>query len=79
MLGDLFLSLRFSAYRHPDLYNDYLIGLLKHAEPLALDTVERYETNRANDEKMVVETPVGRFEISRYCPHAGEDLMIGRR
>ena len=32
---DLFLSLRFSAWRDPDIYNDYLIGFLKHAEPQA--------------------------------------------
>lgn len=74
---DLFLSLRFSAWRDPDIYNDYLIGLLKHAEPEALACVEAYERGRANDERIVVEASGGRYEISRYCPHAGEDLAIG--
>ena len=73
---DLFLSLRFSAWRDPDIYNDYLIGLLKHAEPLALKAVEVYEQSRSTDEKIVVEGPSGRYEIGRYCPHAGEDLAI---
>ncbi len=74
---DLFLSMRFSAWRNPDMYNDYLIGLLKHAEPHALQAVEAYERGRATDEKIVIDAPAGRYEISRYCPHAGEDLAIG--
>jgi UDP-MurNAc hydroxylase len=75
---DLFLSLRFSAWRDPDIYNDYLIGLLKHAEPEALAAVAAYERGRSTDERIVVETADGRrYEISRYCPHAGEDLAIG--
>jgi nitrite reductase/ring-hydroxylating ferredoxin subunit len=74
---DLFLSLRFAAWRDPDIYNDYLIGFLKHAEPQALQAVAAYEQRRAVDEKIVVDAPAGRYEISRYCPHAGEDLAIG--
>ena len=72
---DLFLSLRFSAWRHPDIYNDYLVGLLKHAEPAVLSAVEAYETGRNSDQRAVVETDHGPVEISRYCPHAGEDLV----
>lgn len=73
---DLFLSLRFSAWRDPDIYNDYLIGLLKHAEPQALKAIEVYEQSRSAEEKIVVDAPSGRYEIGRYCPHAGEDLAI---
>jgi len=74
---DLFLSLRFKAWRNPDIYNDYLIGLLKHAEPMALDAIERYEVARGGDERLEVRGSDGLYEISRYCPHAGEDLAIG--
>lgn len=74
---DLFLSLRFKAWRNPDIYNDYLIGLLKHAEPEALGAIERYEQSRAGDERLQVTGSDGTYEISRYCPHAGEDLAIG--
>jgi UDP-MurNAc hydroxylase len=74
---DLFLSLRFKAWRNPDIYNDYLIGLLKHAEPEALGAIERYEQSRAGDERLQVRGSDGMYEISRYCPHAGEDLAIG--
>ena len=74
---DLFLSLRFSAWRDPDIYNDYLIGFLKHAEPQALQAIAAYEQNRSSDERIVVDAPGGPYEIARYCPHAGEDLAIG--
>ena len=74
---DLFLSLRFQSWRSPDVYNDYLVGLLKHAEPQALDAIERYEVSRASDERLTVQGADGAYEISRYCPHAGEDLAIG--
>jgi L-ascorbate metabolism protein UlaG (beta-lactamase superfamily)/nitrite reductase/ring-hydroxylating ferredoxin subunit len=74
---DLFLSMRFSAWRDPDIYNDYLIGLLKHAEPEALAGVEAYERGRSTDEKIVVRSAGQRYEINRYCPHAGEDLTVG--
>jgi len=70
---DLLLSLRLTARRDPDRYNDYLIGLLKHANEPALRAVQDYETNRDDDERIVV----GGVEIGRYCPHAGEDLTIG--
>lgn len=70
---DLLLSLRLTAHRDPDRYNDYLIGLLKHANEPALQAVQDYETNRADDERIVVDG----VEIDRYCPHAGEDLTIG--
>jgi len=74
---DLLLSLRFSAWRSPDLYNDYLVGLLKHADEQALLAVEAYETARVPDERIVVEGPDGPYEVSRFCPHAGEDLTHG--
>jgi len=78
---DLLLSLRISAWRDPDRYNDYLVGLLKHADAAALDEVERYETERDPDDTVTLaETgpAVARdWEVSRYCPHAGEDLTHG--
>ncbi|WP_323096404.1 Rieske 2Fe-2S domain-containing protein [Intrasporangium sp. YIM S08009] len=78
---DLFLSLRISAWRDPDRYNDYLVGLLKHADAAALDEVERYETERDPEDTVTLaeRTEDGRrdWEVSRYCPHAGEDLAHG--
>ena len=74
---DLLLSLRFSAWRHPDIYNDYLVGLLKHAEPVVLSAVEDYESRRDRDERVVVQGADAKYEVDRYCPHAGEDLAEG--
>jgi UDP-MurNAc hydroxylase len=74
---ELFLSLRFSAWREPDVYNDYLVGLLKHADPSALDAVEAYETARDPNDTVVVSSEEGSWEVSRFCPHAGEDLQVG--
>jgi nitrite reductase/ring-hydroxylating ferredoxin subunit len=74
---ELFLSLRFSAARDPDMYNDYLVGLLKHADAAALAAVERYEVDRDPDETVELADGGQRIEIGRYCPHAGEDLREG--
>ncbi len=74
---DLFLSLRISAWRCPDRYNDYLVGLLKHANAQALEAVERFETARDPEETVQVRDGDTIWEVSRYCPHAGEDLSHG--
>lgn len=74
---DLFLSLRVSAWREPDVYNDYLVGLLKHADRDALEAIERFETTRDPEDTVVVGHGGDRWEVSRYCPHAGEDLAEG--
>lgn len=74
---DLLLSLRISAWRNPDRYNDYLIGLLKHADAAALDAVERYETSRDPNDTVTLRSGGRAWEVSRYCPHAGEDLTHG--
>ena len=71
---ELLLSLRFSARREPDHYNDYLVGLLKHADVAALRAVERFEAARDPGAVTVVQVGGERRTVSRYCPHAGEDL-----
>jgi len=74
---DLFISFRLSLYRDPDVYNDHLVGLLKHANAPALRAVEEYETGRDESERIVVECDGRSYDIPRYCPHAGEDLSVG--
>lgn len=71
---ELLLSLRFSARREPDHYNDYLVGLLKHADLAALRAVEAFEAARDPQETFSIEVEGRGLQISRYCPHAGEDL-----
>jgi len=71
---ELLLSLRFTARREPDHYNDYLVGLLKHADLAALRAVEEFEAARDPFESIVVDDGGRKVAVSRYCPHAGEDL-----
>ncbi len=75
---ELFLSLRFTARRDPDIYNDYLFGLLKHANEPALRAVEEYENRQASTAERITVTSAGvGYSIGRMCPHAGEDLAEG--
>ncbi|MBW8484000.1 Rieske 2Fe-2S domain-containing protein [Actinomadura parmotrematis] len=74
---DLLISFRLTLFRDPDVYNDYLVGLLKHANAPALKAVEAYETGRDETERIVVDWGGRSYDIPRYCPHAGEDLSIG--
>jgi UDP-MurNAc hydroxylase len=72
---DFFLSLRFEAWRDPDVYNDHLLGLLKFAKPEALDAVEAFERTMASDERITVHSEGNTYSVQRYCPHAGNDLL----
>jgi len=73
---DFFLTLRFEARRNPDLYNDHLLGLLKFADREALDAVEAFESTPKSDERITVHSEGQRYSVSRYCPHAGSDLLL---
>ncbi|GAC1366223.1 MAG: hypothetical protein NVSMB32_10340 [Actinomycetota bacterium] len=72
---DFFLSLRFEASRDPDVYNDHLLGLLKFAEPAALGAVETFESGLGSDETITIEAEGRMYRVSRFCPHAGNDLL----
>ena len=71
---ELLLSLRISARREPDIYNDYLVGLLKHADLAALRAVEAFEAARDPEDTFLLEHDGRMLEVRRYCPHNGEDL-----
>ena len=74
-MGGLPASLRFSAWRHPDLYNDHLLGLLKFASSDALDAVERFEAAAGDGTTITVRADERSYQVQRYCPHAGHDLL----
>ncbi|MGI8518191.1 MAG: MBL fold metallo-hydrolase [Acidimicrobiia bacterium] len=71
---DFFLSLRFRAWRHPDAYNDHLLGLLKLAQREPLQAVEDYESAPDRDEMIEIHVGDVTYRIQRFCPHAGQDL-----
>lgn len=72
---DFFLSCRMRAWRDPDLYNDYLLGILKFADPAALAAVEAWETTPRDQQTITVRSSNRIFEVQRFCPHAGQDLL----
>jgi UDP-MurNAc hydroxylase len=74
---DFFLSCRMEAWRDPDVYNDHLLGLLKFADADALAAVEAWESRPRDDETITVHSGSRIFEVERFCPHAGQDLLEG--
>jgi UDP-MurNAc hydroxylase len=72
---DFFLSLRFQAWRNPDIYNDHLLGLLKFACEESLKSVENYENSMDSQERIAIHSEGQTYLIQRYCPHAGVDLL----
>jgi len=73
---DLFLSQRLSIRRSPDVDNPYLFALLRHADVDALQAIEDYD-KRDPDATVTVNSGGRTFEVTRYCPHSGEDLAEG--
>lgn len=72
---DLFLSLRFTAWREPDLYNEHLLGLLRLADRDALQAVKEVETTPVNERRITIHSEGKVYSVSRYCTHAGGDLL----
>lgn len=71
---DAFLSLRFTAHRDPDRYNQHLFTLFKMSDSRALNAIQKAETaDRAND-TFVLEHEGRCYEATRWCPHGGADL-----
>jgi UDP-MurNAc hydroxylase len=72
---DFFLSLRIRVRRDPDVYNDHLLGLLKFADEQSLRAVEAFESAEKPDERITLHHEGRVYSVSRYCPHAGNDLL----
>lgn len=72
---DFLLSLRFSAWRNPDRYNDHLLGLLKFADVGALDLVEQFESTMTSNDRIEINYEGRTYRVQRYCPHAKNDLL----
>jgi len=76
---DLLLSLRFRASRDPDRYNQHLFTLLKMADHAALQGVVTAEValDTHPEDTFTLEAAGCRYEVQRFCPHAGSDLRDG--
>ncbi|WP_323746391.1 MBL fold metallo-hydrolase [Catenulispora pinisilvae] len=73
---DLFLSRRLLIEHAPDADGTYLFGLLKHADAEALRAIEDYDKRDPNA-TVTLSSGERAFEVTRYCPHSGEDLAEG--
>ena len=73
---DLLLSLRFKASRDPDRYNQHLFTFLKMANQSALQAIAAGETRLEDTPTTTFELEHEgcRYEVQRFCPHAGSDL-----
>jgi UDP-MurNAc hydroxylase len=72
---DLFLSLRFAAWREPDQYNEHLRVLLTLADRDALRAVEEFEATPMDERRITIHSEGKVYSVSRYCTHAGGDLL----
>lgn len=73
---DLLLSARFSTRKSPGVDDSYLLALLRHADTDALHAIEDYD-KRDPDATVTLSSGDQTFEVTRYCPHSGEDLAEG--
>ena len=71
---DFLLSLRLTARRSADKCNDH-VRLLRFADETLLRAVERRETTARADDRIAVHTGGRVYEVQRFCPHAGNDLL----
>jgi UDP-MurNAc hydroxylase len=74
---DLLLSLRFQARRNPDQYNQHLFTFFKMGDHAALQAIAQAELRSQSGDVDTFQLEVGddTYEVQRFCPHAGSDLV----
>lgn len=73
---DLLRSKWFRTLQSPETDNAYLFALLEHADADALQAIEDYDKRDPNA-TVTLSSGDRTFEVTRYCPHSGEDLAEG--
>ena len=74
---ELFLSLRFTASRNPDIHNETLMIFLKYADLKSFKNYQKFFNSKMKNETFEVKKDGQIYEIQRYCPHAFGDLSKG--
>ena len=74
---ELFLSLKFSAERSPDVHNEPLMIFLKYADIPSFINYQKFYTSTMLDETFELKRNGEIYEVQRYCPHAFGDLSKG--
>ena len=75
---ELFLSVRFSAYREPDVHNQALQTFLYYIDDDMYKVYEQYYVNQKLEETFELKYEGNIYDIQRYCPHAMADLSKGK-
>ena len=73
----LLLSLRFSASRNPDIFNEFLVVFLRFANPASYKQYELYEKRKDLSDTFLLDFNGEKLEVQKYCPHAMGDLSKG--
>jgi UDP-MurNAc hydroxylase len=74
---DFSLTFRARLERRPDIYDTLVNGFFfSETEdiPRMIKVIQRIHGSSA---RTVVQTPLGRYQMDRYCPHQGADLSYG--
>ena len=72
---DFFLSMRFQAWREPDLFDEMLLLVLKNMDPRRLEIAEALYQKPEIERGMFDLAVDGRLcRVQRFCPHMGSDL-----
>ena len=74
---ELFLSLRFKAFRDPDVHNQALQTFLYYADDEMYEVYENYFIEERGKETFTLEYEGCVYKVQKYCPHAGADLEKG--
>ena len=74
---ELFLSLRFKAFRDPDIHNQALQTFLYYADDQMYKVYEDYFIDQRSKETFILKYEGCVYKVQKYCPHAGADLEKG--
>ena len=73
---DFFLSMRFQAWREPDLFDDILFATLKNMDSRRLEIAELlYQEPEIGKGMFDLRVDGRKCRVQRFCPHLGSDLQ----
>ena len=73
----LLLSMRVSAERNPDVYDEFLFTFLRYGSADGIRRYDEWQRELHRGETFILEADGHRREVQRYCPHALGDLSKG--
>tara|TARA_B110000114_G_scaffold8174_1_gene8247 strand:- start:1132 stop:2673 length:1542 start_codon:yes stop_codon:yes gene_type:complete len=74
---ELFLSLKFSASRSPDVHNEFLMIFLKYADIKSFKNYQKFYNSKMRNDTFELTRNGEVYEVQKYCPHAFGDMSKG--